>query len=61
MIEERNNITEKFRETIKADGLEDAINWLESVGADLNLSSLNEFIEPLLDKGLITINIQKEF
>lgn len=61
MIEERNNITEKFRETIKADGLEDAINWLESAGADLNLSSLNEFIEPLLEKGLITINIQKEF
>ena len=61
MIEERNNITEKFRDTIKADGLEDAIDWLESIGADTNLKTLNDFIKPLLDKGLITINIQKEF
>ena len=60
MIEEGNNIKDKFLETIKASGLEKAINWLESATV-LNLSSLNEFIAPLLEKGLITINIQKQF
>lgn len=60
MIEESNNIKDKFLETIKASGLENAINWLESI-TNLNLSCLNEFIGPLLEKGLITINIQKQF
>jgi len=60
MIEEGNNIKDKFLDTIKASGLENAINWLESI-TDLNLSKLNDFIEPLLERGLITINIQKEF
>ena len=61
MIKVGSNIKDKFLETIKASGLEDAINWLEGIGTNLNLSTLNKHIEPLLDKGLITITIKKEF
>lgn len=61
MIEEGSKIKEKFLETIKASGLEDAINWLEGIGTELNFSTLDKHIEPLLEKGLITITIKKEF
>lgn len=61
MIEEGSKIKEKFLETIKASGLEDAINWLEGIGTELNFSTLDKHIVPLLEKGLITITIKKEF
>lgn len=61
MIEDSNKIKDKFLETIKASGLKDDIDWLESLGDSLILTSLNQHIAPLLEKGLIKITIKTEF